>query len=461
MSPLRRRMIEDMAIRKLAPKTQQGYIRTVRDFAAFLGRSPDTASFEDVRRFQLHLAGSGAHIPVLNHTVAALRFFFRVTLKRSDVIEHTTFLHAPRKLPVVLSPEEVARLLEAAPGLKYRAALSVAYGAGLRAAEVISLKTGDIDSKRMVIRVEQGKGRKDRYVMLSPHLLELLRAWWRAARPQGWLFPGRDRVQSPRLRRDCLPKEVIRELAEHLLAHAEGQPLIDPYAVYQHLMDYWAETMQDDCYIIAADGWVAKAARILETDKKGKTKDKGCSCDLVPKPLIVARYFAKEHAAIVAQQAALEVATTGLAELEEEHGGEEGFLGALDKIAKVEVAARLKEIKGHKDAKEETTILQQWLKLNTEESDFKRAIREAEAALDQLAYDKYPKLTEAEIQTLVVDDKWLTSLHAGGFCLLALIPRTVNLRVAPLAALSSAISFKAESSSGQVPILCRSAYTIH
>src|SRR5205807_3872437 len=141
------------------------------------------------------LAANGAHIPILNHTVAALRFFFRVTLKRSDIIEHTTFLHEPRKLPVVLSPEEVARLLDAAPGLKYKAALSVAYGAGLRAAEVISLKVSDIDSKRMVIRVEQGKGRKDRYVMLSPHLLDLLRAWWKAGQPRGWLFPGRDRVQ--------------------------------------------------------------------------------------------------------------------------------------------------------------------------------------------------------------------------------------------------------------------------
>jgi integrase/recombinase XerD len=194
-SPLRWRMIEDMTIRKLAPKTQQGYIRTVKDFAAFLGRSPDTASFEDVRRFQLHLAASSARTPILNHIVAALRFFFRITLRRYDIVEHTTFIHEPRKLPVVLSPEEVARLLAAAPGLKYRAALSVAYGAGLRAAEVVSLKVGDIDSKRMVIRVEQGKGRKDRYVMLSPHLLDLLRAWWRAARPQGWLFPGRDRVQ--------------------------------------------------------------------------------------------------------------------------------------------------------------------------------------------------------------------------------------------------------------------------
>jgi site-specific recombinase XerD len=190
MSPLRRRMIEDMAIRKLAPKTQQGYIRIVKDFAAFLGRSPDTASFEDVRRFQLHLAANGAHIPILNHTVAALRFFFRVTLKRSDIVEHTTFIHEPRKLPVVLGPDEVARLLDAAPGLKYKAALSVAYGAGLRVSEVVALKVSDIDSKRMVIRVEQGKGRKDRYVMLSPHLLDLLRAWYKAARPQAGCFPA-------------------------------------------------------------------------------------------------------------------------------------------------------------------------------------------------------------------------------------------------------------------------------
>ncbi|UFZ06299.1 N-6 DNA methylase [Bradyrhizobium ontarionense] len=215
------------------------------------------------------------------------------------------------------------------------------------------------------------------------------------------------------LKRDCLPKEVIHAQSEQLLAHAEGQPLIDPYAVYQHLMDYWAETMQDDCYIIAADGWVAKTLRVLETDKKGKTRDKGWVCDLVPKPLIVARYFAKEQAAIEAQQAALEATTSALTELEEEHGGEDGVLGALDKIAKAEVGARLKEIKGDKDAKEEAAVLQQWLNLNSEEAELKRAIREAEAALDKLAYNKYPELTEVEIQTLVVDDKWLTTITAA------------------------------------------------
>jgi integrase/recombinase XerD len=195
MSPLRRRMIEDMTIRKFAPKTQHDYLQRVKNFTTYLGRSPERASSEDVRRYQLHLTTNGVGVPTVNQTVSTLRFFFKVTLGRPDLVERTAFVHEPRKLPVVLSPEEVARLLEAAPTLKYRAALSVAYGAGLRVSEVVALKVGDIDSKRMVIRVEQGKGRKDRYVMLSPHLLELLRAWWRAARPQGWLFPGRNPVQ--------------------------------------------------------------------------------------------------------------------------------------------------------------------------------------------------------------------------------------------------------------------------
>jgi type I restriction enzyme M protein len=168
--------------------------------------------------------------------------------------------------------------------------------------------------------------------------------------------------------------------------------------------------MQDDSYLIAADGWVAKTSRILETDKKGKTKDKGWTCDLVPKSFIVARYFAKEQADIDAATVDLEATSATLAELEEEHGGEEGFLGTLDKINKAEVNAQLKKVKGDKEAKEEAAVLKQWLKLNTEEAELKKAIRDAEAALDQLAYDQYPKLSEAEIQTLVVDDKWLTTL---------------------------------------------------
>jgi site-specific recombinase XerD len=159
MSPLRRRMIEDMTIRKFTPKTQLDYVQRVKNFAAFLGRSPDTASFEDVHRYQLHLASSGAGVPTLNQSVSTLRFFFKVTLGCADIVNHTQFVDAPRKLPVVLSLQEVARFLDAAPGRKYKAALSVAYGAGRRVSEVVALKGSDIDSKRMVIRIEQGTAR--------------------------------------------------------------------------------------------------------------------------------------------------------------------------------------------------------------------------------------------------------------------------------------------------------------
>ncbi|HEY6257813.1 MAG TPA: tyrosine-type recombinase/integrase [Xanthobacteraceae bacterium] len=234
MSPLRRRMIEDMMIRKFAPKTQHDYVQRVKNFAAFLGRSPDTATFEDVRRYQLRLAASDVGVASLNQTVSTLRFFFRVTLKRHAIVEHTHFIREPRKLPVVLSPEEVARLLDAAPGLKYKAALSVAYGAGLRANEVILLKVCDIDSKRMLIRVEQGKGRKDRYVMLSPHLLNLLRAWWKATHPQGWLFPGRDPAQpmtTRQLNRACHAAaqmaEINKRVSLHTLRHSFATHLLE------------------------------------------------------------------------------------------------------------------------------------------------------------------------------------------------------------------------------------------
>jgi len=185
ISPLRQRMIEDMAIRKFAPKTQHDYVQRVKDFAVFLGRSPDTAKSEEVRSFRLHLTSSGAGTPKINATVSALRFFFKVTLDRPELAKHLSSVHEPRKVPVVPSPEEVARFLEAAPSIKYKAALSVAYGAGLRVSEVVTLKVSDIDSERMMLRVEQGKGRKDRHAMLSPVLLELLRDWYRIARPQG------------------------------------------------------------------------------------------------------------------------------------------------------------------------------------------------------------------------------------------------------------------------------------
>ncbi len=192
ISPLRRRMIEDMTVRNFVEKTRNDYIRHVRTFTAFLGRSPDMATPEDLRRFQLHQTQTGVRAPSMNGSVAALRFFFTVTLDRPEMARHLTFVREPRKMPVVLSPEEVARLLEAAPGPKYRAALSAAYAAGLRVSEVVALKVSDIDSERLLLRIEQGKGRKDRYAMLSPKLLELLRDWYRIARPAVWLFPGGD-----------------------------------------------------------------------------------------------------------------------------------------------------------------------------------------------------------------------------------------------------------------------------
>ncbi len=200
ISPLRRRMTEDMTIRGFTVGTQRGYLVAVENFTSFLGRAPDGATAEDLRRYQLHMRSNGASATAMNTAVSALRFFFGVTLGRGDAQVGMTTVREPHKLPVVLSPEEVARLLDAAPRLKYRAALSVSYGAGLRASEVVSLKLADIDSERMAIRVEQGKGRKDRYAMLSEPLLHLLRAWWLAAHergvmlPGGWLFPGQNPV---------------------------------------------------------------------------------------------------------------------------------------------------------------------------------------------------------------------------------------------------------------------------
>jgi site-specific recombinase XerD len=193
-------MLEDMRLRGLREETQRDYIRFVRSFAAFLKRSPDSATAEDIRRFQVHQAESGVQPPTVNSSVSALRFLFTVTLDRPDLARRFVLVRQARKLPNVLSAEEVSRLLEAVPGLKYKAALGTAYGAGLRVSEVAALKVDDIDSTRMLIRVEQGKGRKDRNAMLSPQLLGLLRLWWREGRrrnlmlPHGWLFPGRNSV---------------------------------------------------------------------------------------------------------------------------------------------------------------------------------------------------------------------------------------------------------------------------
>ena len=192
MSPLRRRMIEDMTVRNLSPATQRSYLHAVAKFSRYFGRSPDRLDLEDVRAFQVHLVANGISWPALNQTVCALRFFYGVTLGHGEIPERIPYAREPRKLPVVLSADEVVRFLEAAPSLKARTALTTAYAAGLRASEAVGLKVGDIDSGRMVIRVEHGKGGKDRYVMLSAQLLGILRIYWRLARPAEWLFPGRE-----------------------------------------------------------------------------------------------------------------------------------------------------------------------------------------------------------------------------------------------------------------------------
>lgn len=233
--------------------------------------------------------------------------------------------------------------------------------------------------------------------------------------------------------KDGHPKALIKTIAESLLSTFEAVPLLDTYDIFQHFMDYWAETMQDDAYLITADGWVARTRRIVETDKKGRQKDKGWTCDLIPKPLIVARYFANEEAAVEAKQAELDAASASITELEEEHGGEEGFLGALDKIAKAEVNARLREINGGKDATDETAVLKRWLELSESETELKRAVKEQEAALDRLVYEKFPKLTEAEIKALVVDDKWMIWLEAAVQGELDRVSQTLTGRIGELA----------------------------
>jgi site-specific recombinase XerD len=220
VSPLRQRMLDEMRMRKLDPKTQEAYIRAVCKLAAYLERSPDTARVEDLRNFQLHLVDTGASPITLNATLTGLKFLFDVTLGRGELMARMQPVRVPRTLPVVLSPQEVSRLIAAARSVKHQAALSVAYGAGLRASEVIGLLVTDVDSQRMTLRVQQGKGRKDRYAMLSPVLLQRLRSWWRIAHaqgrmlPGGWLFPGMN-LTDPLTRRQL-------NRAVHAAAEAAG-----------------------------------------------------------------------------------------------------------------------------------------------------------------------------------------------------------------------------------------------
>ena len=201
ISPLRQRMTDDMRMRKLGEKTQYHYLRAVRQFAKYLGRSPDTATVEDLRNYQLYLVDHGTSPASLNSAISGLKFFCNVTLDRPELMAKMQPVHLPRKLPEIMSPDEVKRLIAAAGNLKHQTALALAYATGLRVNEVVHLKVGDIDSQRMTLRVEQGKGQKDRFAMLSPLLLERLRVWWRVARAQGkmldggWLFPGLDPIE--------------------------------------------------------------------------------------------------------------------------------------------------------------------------------------------------------------------------------------------------------------------------
>ena len=257
ISPLRQRMLEDMALRRFAPKTQQAYIRHVINFTRFLGRPPDTADAEDLRRYQLHLNGRGVSSITLNGTLTGLKFFFAVTLDRPEVMRKMRHIYEPRKIPEVLSTQEVTQLLASAGSLKYQAALSISYGAGLRASEVVHLKVTDIDSQRMLIRVERGKGKRDRNAMLSPSLLITLRAWWRHGRehnkmlPGGWLFPGQipinplstrqlNRAFHTALQAAGIDKRVTlhslrHAFATHLLEQHEDIRVIQVLLGHQHL----------------------------------------------------------------------------------------------------------------------------------------------------------------------------------------------------------------------------------
>lgn len=233
--PLRQRLIDDMTLRGFIPATQRQYIRIVRNCAVHAGKGVGELCADDARDFLLHLQGCGASVSTINSASVALRFFLRVTLGRAQHIERIPILPEAKRIPSVLTPEEVARVLAAAPSLKWRAALSLAYGAGLRAAEVCNLKVDDIDSAQMRVRVVMGKRRKDRHAKLSPGLLDLLRTWWKAARPPVWLFPSRLSLFTPVTTRSLnrcfhIAKEaagVDKPASLHTLRHSFATHLFD------------------------------------------------------------------------------------------------------------------------------------------------------------------------------------------------------------------------------------------
>jgi integrase/recombinase XerD len=235
MTPLRQRMIDDMQLRNLAPATQRNYIHHVARYASHYGLSPEQLDLEDIRQFQLYLLNDRHYSPeAVNQSVSALKFLYTVTLEMPWSDEHFPRARRQHKLPVVLSQEEVVQFFDHVPSLRYRAALMTCYGAGLRVSEAVALKISDIDSKRMLLRVEQGKGRKDRYTMLSPRLLEVLRIWWKAARPQYWLFPGwrtaRHLTASSlqiACRDACLRSRLAKRITVHTLRHSFATHLLE------------------------------------------------------------------------------------------------------------------------------------------------------------------------------------------------------------------------------------------
>lgn len=234
MTLLRQRMIEDLQVRNLSPVTQRDYLYAVANFAKHFGAPPDQLGPEDIRAYQVHLVSKKIAWSSLRVIVCALRFLYCVTLGKNWTVQQIPYPRPERKLPVVLSLAEVTQFLEAIPNLKHRAALMTAYAAGLRVSEVVALKVTDIDSRRMVLRVEQGKGRRDRYVMLSPRLLILLRTYWKATRPQGWLFPGhkpnqRLSVRSVQLacQHACQGSGVAKRVTVHTLRHSFATHLLE------------------------------------------------------------------------------------------------------------------------------------------------------------------------------------------------------------------------------------------
>jgi integrase/recombinase XerD len=234
MSPLRRRMIEDMTIRNLSPATQRSYLHAVSRFSQYFGRSPDRLRLEDVRAYQVHLASKGVAWGSLNQVVCALRFFYGVTLGQETIPERIVYARAPRKLPTVLGGDEIVRFLESVSSLKARVALTTAYAAGLRVSEVVVLKVSDIDSGRMVMRIEHGKGGKERYAMLSAPLLGILRSYWRLARPPSYLFPGRapDKPIEPTVlhaacRSAAAAAGLDKRVSVHVLRHSFATHLLE------------------------------------------------------------------------------------------------------------------------------------------------------------------------------------------------------------------------------------------